>query len=144
MRAPRTLPPIPGYWLVDSRGGIFAFGGAGFYGSTSKFQLNHPMVGMQSTPDGKGYWLVASDGGVFPFGDAHFFGSLGGVSLSAPIVGIEEATDDAVRVPNSVPEPPSWTLLLLSLGALTAAGGGGLLGGRGRPAAREAAGAEAR
>ncbi|MGA3148936.1 MAG: protease pro-enzyme activation domain-containing protein, partial [Acidimicrobiales bacterium] len=53
---------LPGYWLVASDGGIFAFGAAGFYGSTGGTPLNRPVVGMAATPDGKGYWLVASDG----------------------------------------------------------------------------------
>ena len=74
-------PPTPdgkGYWLVASDGGIFAFGDAGFFGSTGGSTLNKPIVGMAATPDGKGYWLVASDGGIFGFGDAGFFGSTGG------------------------------------------------------------------
>ena len=71
-----------GYWLVASDGGIFAFGDAGFYGSTGGTHLNAPVVGMAPNPDGNGYWLVASDGGVFSFGfsyiNATFYGSMGG------------------------------------------------------------------
>ena len=63
-------------------GGIFAFGDAGFYGSTGAHRLNQPIVGMAATPDGKGYWLVASDGGIFAFGDAGFYGSPGRRSTS--------------------------------------------------------------
>ena len=40
-------------------GGIFAFGDAGFYGSTGSLTLNKPVVGMAATPDGKaatGWW----------------------------------------------------------------------------------------
>jgi hypothetical protein len=77
-----------GYWLVASDGGIFAFGDAGFFGSTGGQPLNKPVVGMASTPDGKGYWLVASDGGIFSFGDASFLGSTGGQTLNQPIVGM--------------------------------------------------------
>jgi predicted secreted protein len=77
-----------GYWLVASDGGIFAFGDAGFSGSTGSIRLNQPIVGMAATADGKGYWLVASDGGIFAFGDAGFQGSLGGMALNAPITGI--------------------------------------------------------
>jgi len=65
-----------GYWLVASDGGIFAFGDAGFFGSTGALALNRPIVGMAATADGKGYWLVASDGGIFAFGDAAFYGSI--------------------------------------------------------------------
>ena len=60
----------PGYWLVASDGGVFAFGDAGSTARWGRPHLNAPMVGMAPTPDGKGYWLVAADGGVFAFGDA--------------------------------------------------------------------------
>ncbi len=79
---------VPGYWLTASDGGVFAFGDAGFYGSTGAMALNRPIVGMAATPDDSGYWLVASDGGVFAFGDAGFYGSTGGIALNKPIVGM--------------------------------------------------------
>ena len=75
-----ATPDGRGYWLVASDGGIFAFGDAGFFGSTGGLALNKPIVGMAATPDGQGYWLVASDGGIFAFGDAQFFGSTGALS----------------------------------------------------------------
>ncbi|MGH9164111.1 MAG: hypothetical protein ACRDZW_01180, partial [Acidimicrobiales bacterium] len=77
-----------GYRLVASDGGIFAFGGAGFFGSTGAIKLNRPIVGAAATPSGRGYWLVASDGGIFAFGDAGFFGSGGGTAQPRPIVGM--------------------------------------------------------
>ena len=64
-----------GYWLVASDGGIFAFGDAGFYGSTGAIKLTKRIQQMAATPSGKGYWMVAGDGGVFAFGDAAFHGS---------------------------------------------------------------------
>jgi hypothetical protein len=79
---------LPGYWMVASDGGTFAFGDAGFFGSMGGLRLNKPIVGMASTPDDQGYWLVASDGGIFAFGDAGFFGSAGGLRLNKPIVGM--------------------------------------------------------
>jgi hypothetical protein len=82
-----------GAWLATTDGGVFALGGAGFYGSASGLTLTKPIVGMASTPDGKGYWLVASDGGVFGYGDAHFYGSTGGIHLDAPVVGIAPTGD---------------------------------------------------
>jgi hypothetical protein len=91
---PGPLPQIgPGYWLAASDGGIFTFGGAGFFGSTGGQQLNQPIVAMAPTPDHRGYWLVASDGGVFCFGDAGFFGSTGSIRLNKPIVGMAPAPD---------------------------------------------------
>ena len=76
------------YRLVASDGGIFAYGNAGFFGSTGGITLNQPIVGSADTPSGKGYWLVASDGGIFNYGDAGFFGSAGSVPLVKPIVGM--------------------------------------------------------
>jgi hypothetical protein len=73
---------------VASDGGIFAFGDAGFYGSTGGMRLNQPVVGMAAAPDGRGYWLVAADGGIFAYGDAPFDGSTGSIHLNQPIVGI--------------------------------------------------------
>jgi hypothetical protein len=77
-----------GYWVLGGDGGVFAFGGAGFYGSTGGQKLNQPIVGMAATPSGEGYWLVARDGGIFAYGDAGFFGSTGGIKLNKPIVGM--------------------------------------------------------
>ncbi len=76
----------PGYRLVSSDGGVFAFGGARFLGSTVSLRTAKPVVGMASVPGG--YWLVAADGGVFAFGDAEFHGSTGALKLNAPIVGM--------------------------------------------------------
>jgi hypothetical protein len=73
-----ATPDDRGYWLVAADGGVFAFGDAGFWGSTGNLHLNQPVVGMAATPDGRGYWLVAADGGVFAFGDAPYVGSIPG------------------------------------------------------------------
>ena len=48
-----STPDGRGYWLVASDGGIFAFGDAGFFGSTGALTLNKPIVGMAATPDGR-------------------------------------------------------------------------------------------
>ena len=84
---------LPGYWLVASDGGVFAFGQAGFHGSTGNIALNRPVVGMATTPDDRGYWLVASDGGIFAFGDARFHGSTGNIALNRPVVGMAATPD---------------------------------------------------
>ena len=94
---PAANPPCAtaasGYWQVGADGGVFAFGNAGFYGSTGSLRLNRPVVGMAATPDHRGYWLVASDGGVFAFGDAGFYGSTGGLPLRAPVIGMLPTLD---------------------------------------------------
>jgi Protein of unknown function (DUF4232) len=71
--------------------GVSAFGDATAFGAPS--QVNQPIVGMASTPDGHGYWLVAADGGIFTFGDAGFFGSAGNIALNQPIVGMASTPD---------------------------------------------------
>jgi len=80
--------PAPGYWLVGRDGGVDAFGGATFLGSTGHLRLQQPVVGMAPTRIGDGYWLVAADGGIFSFGQAGFYGSTGNEHLNQPIVGM--------------------------------------------------------
>ena len=84
---------VPAYWLVATDGGVFAFGGAGFYGSTGAMTLNKPVVGMAGAPDAHGYWLVATDGGIFAFGSAGFYGSTGSMVLNKPVVGMTATKD---------------------------------------------------
>ncbi|MGH9088899.1 MAG: CHAP domain-containing protein [Acidimicrobiales bacterium] len=81
------------YWLAGADGGIYAVGGAPFYGSVGNLSLVGPVVGIAATPDDGGYWLVALDGGVFAFGDAGFYGSMGGQPLNEPIVGMAPTAD---------------------------------------------------
>ena len=90
-----ATPDGNGYWLVASDGGVFAYGDAGFYGSTGCITLNKPIIGMIPTLDGGGYWLIASDGGVFAFGDATFYGSAGGDNLAYPVTAAARASSAA-------------------------------------------------
>ncbi len=85
--------PSTGYTLAASDGGLFNYGGSGFFGSHGGSPLNKPIVGMAESPDGLGYWLVASDGGIFNYGDASFYGSHGGAPLNKPIVGMAATPD---------------------------------------------------
>jgi hypothetical protein len=88
---PAVIVPIQcdtGYRLVAADGGVFAFGNAGFFGSTGNLRLAKPIVGGVPTGSERGYWFVAGDGGIFSFGDAKFFGSTGNIALNQPIVGM--------------------------------------------------------
>ncbi|MCA1845285.1 MAG: PQQ-like beta-propeller repeat protein [Actinobacteria bacterium] len=93
--AAASVAEPPGYWLVGSDGGIYAYGASPFKGSTGALKLNKPVVGMAPTPSGQGYWLVASDGGIFSFGDAAFHGSTGAITLNKPIVGMASTPSGA-------------------------------------------------
>jgi hypothetical protein len=92
-----TTPPGggagTGYRMVTSAAQVFAYGADDSFGPNGALDLNRPMVGMATTPDGGGYWLVAADGGIFNFGDASFYGSTGGMGLNAPIVGMAATPD---------------------------------------------------
>jgi subtilase family serine protease len=91
--ADRYTYALPGYWMVASDGGIFAFGDAGFAGSAADLPLGAPVVSMSPTTDGRGYWLASSNGGIYSYGDAGFSGSLGGLSLNRPVVGMAATPD---------------------------------------------------
>ncbi|HTW09911.1 MAG TPA: G1 family glutamic endopeptidase [Acidimicrobiales bacterium] len=74
---PLPSPPMGGYWLVGADGGVFAFGGAHFYGSgTHLGRRRGRVVAIAATPDHRGYWLVNSAGTVLNFGDATNYGSV--------------------------------------------------------------------
>ncbi len=93
LAAAAPLKQVSAYWVVASDGGIFSFGGAGFYGSTGGMRINRPVVGMAGTPDSAGYWEVAADGGIFSYGDARFYGSTGNLTLNQPVVGMAATPD---------------------------------------------------
>jgi Cu/Zn superoxide dismutase len=87
-----------GYWAVDRRGGVFAFGSAAFHGSLGASTVTESVVGMAASAGGGGYWLAGRDGGVFAFGDAAFAGSAAALALQQPIVGIAAPSADARAV----------------------------------------------
>jgi hypothetical protein len=88
-------PTSGGAWFVGPDGGLFAYGGAGFFGSMGGRHLNAPIVAMAGARDGQGYWLLASDGGVFAFGTSRFLGSMGGIPLDAPMTAMAATADGA-------------------------------------------------
>ena len=83
-----------GYWMATDASHVYSFGTAHYYGDTSSYQLNRPLIGGASLSGGSGYWLLARDGGVFSFGHAKFYGSTGGKHLNQPINGMARTTDN--------------------------------------------------
>ena len=87
--------PGGGAWEVNARGGVFARGGAPFYGSLVGHQLPSPVVAIAATPTGAGYWLVTAAGGVFTFGDATFAGAATSYGPTSSIVGMAPTASGA-------------------------------------------------
>jgi Collagen triple helix repeat (20 copies) len=98
--ATKAAAPVgPGYWLVSSKGAVYAYGGAATYGDMAGKHLDAPIVGIVAAPDGKGYWLVAKDGGVFAFGSARFNSSLPALAHppSTPVVGMAAVPSESLK-----------------------------------------------
>jgi len=71
--APDPPPPAPqasGYWMLDGRGSVYAFGDAPYRGGATGV----PAVAITGTSTGSGYWVVTAWGDVRTFGDAVFLG----------------------------------------------------------------------
>ena len=49
-----AVPSGTGYWLANSEGDVYPFGGAVSYGSMAGNHLNAPIVGIVAAPDGEG------------------------------------------------------------------------------------------
>jgi len=97
VNSPRSGANVPGpsgaYWLVTSKGQVFASGSAKSYGSLPAKEQSSPVVGMAATADGRGYWLATANGKVYSFGDAVNYGSPAASHLAADIVGIAATPD---------------------------------------------------
>ena len=86
-----STDPSP-YRLVASDGGLFAYGGAPYDGSTGGQDIGTSVVGMATDPQTGGYWEVGANGTVYPFG-APVEGDLAGRPLSSPIVAMASTPD---------------------------------------------------
>jgi len=80
-----------GYTILGTDGGIFAFGGAQFYGSLPAIGLipDAPLSNLTHTGTEQGYYMMGLDGGVFCFGDAQFLGSLPGLGINNQTIDLE-------------------------------------------------------
>jgi sugar lactone lactonase YvrE len=71
-----------GYWMLGSRGDIYAFGGAVHWGNAGPLPPSVSAVDLEPTPSGAGHWVVTSDGTVRAFGDAPVLGNVAPGRLS--------------------------------------------------------------
>jgi Tol biopolymer transport system component len=94
-----SAPTVDGraVYMVAQDGGVFAMGGAPFFGSTANLKLNSPVRSIVPDPDGAGYWLIAGDGGVFSY-NADFKQSTANLKLNKPIVGMVAYGDAYLQV----------------------------------------------
>jgi hypothetical protein len=70
-----TAGSRPGYWVVDSAGTVYAFGGAPDLGGAGGGPAGAlppatAAVDLEPTPSSAGYWVLAASGAVRPVGDA--------------------------------------------------------------------------
>jgi hypothetical protein len=80
---PAQSRPVSGYWLLGSRGDIYAFGGAVHRGSAGPLPPSVSAVDLEPTPSGAGYWVLTSEGNVRAFGDARALGNVAPGRLNA-------------------------------------------------------------
>ena len=85
-------PGRDGYLMVGGDGGVFALGGANFYGSLGGQTIPSPIAAIAAPPSENGYWLVAQNGKIYNYGAAP---ALPAVQLpaGAHIVGMASTTD---------------------------------------------------
>ena len=62
-----------GYWLLTSRGQVYAYGNAPYRGG-SPAGFDGEIVAMAAHPDGQGYVLVSTTGQVYAYGSAPYAG----------------------------------------------------------------------
>lgn len=79
---------VSGYWVFTSRGNVYAFGDARYFGGVGHLTLSASVIAAVPTTTGLGYFMLGADGGIFAFGDAVYRGSLPelGVTPNSPVV----------------------------------------------------------
>ena len=75
--------PVSGYWMLGSRGDLYAFGAAVNRGNAGPLPPSVSAVDLEPTPSGAGYWVLTNDGNVRVFGDARALGGVVPGRLSA-------------------------------------------------------------
>ncbi|HUY85932.1 MAG TPA: IPT/TIG domain-containing protein, partial [Acidimicrobiales bacterium] len=86
-----VTPDGKGYWLVSSKGSVYSFGDANYFGSRGSSVYAPPVLGI-AVADSNGYWLVDTAGNVFSYGDAGVYGSVT-QALQSQVAGILASSD---------------------------------------------------
>jgi hypothetical protein len=61
-----------GYWMIDTSGRVYGFGGNDWHGNAPTPTAARDLA---PSPSGNGYWVVNVAGQVYSFGDAHWLGN---------------------------------------------------------------------
>ena len=78
---------------MTSKGGVYNYGDALYYGSAVHVKLAKPIVAMAATVDGQGYWLADANGAIYNYGDAAYCGSAIHRHLARAISGFAPTPD---------------------------------------------------
>jgi hypothetical protein len=78
-----------GYWAVNSRGTVFAFGDAA---NLPPIPHTHRIIGIVAAPGG-GYWLYTARGNVYPSLGARWYGSPSASHLPGRLTGLAASPD---------------------------------------------------
>ena len=62
-------PGPNGYLMAGGDGGVFALGGANFFGSLGGQVIPSPIAAIAATPSEDGYWLASQSGTIYHFGN---------------------------------------------------------------------------
>src|SRR5204862_543158 len=85
---PEPTPSGNGYWVLDDRGAVDAFGDAPGFGGMPAAVLGSGELptSLSATPTGQGYWIFTNRGRAVSFGDARFLGDVSTLALNGPVL----------------------------------------------------------
>lgn len=85
-----------GYWTLNTKGHVVAWGDAEHYGDLKTTEVDrNDVMDFAITPSGLGYWFVCKNGRVYAFGDAAHYGNVTVSSVTDWCHGIESHPTDA-------------------------------------------------